>query len=278
MFAFPRWMLVACVAIVGCASSHSSDVDAAVAPDAAPTARDASVIDAAPIQVDVGLDATVARPCGGSTATTCAPDEFCRHAEQSWCGTEGSPDGVCQPRPTPPTSSGCRGSLDGVYVPPVVCGCDGNDYPGECRAWGAGTDVAHVGTCHPDPVSGSAARGCAAIGGPSWDFVVAAGEGTASCDTGNAPVLVSVFDDLVGVDFPRTFVIAYPTMHASALACVAPGACDGMLDGTVTIHSFEAGSTAVISYDLRSNREATGWAADHVLVSLWCGTTPPTCR
>lgn len=73
--------------------------------------------------------------CGGLTASTCLPHEFCNYSEKANCG-RADQTGVCEVRPQVCLT---------LYDP--VCGCDGATYSNECVAKSSGVSVDYKGTC-----------------------------------------------------------------------------------------------------------------------------------
>lgn len=66
----------------------------------------------------------------------CETWEFCQ-LEMGVCNNKlGIHNGVCNILPEVCIE---------IYMP--VCGCDGNDYENNCKAWAAGTSVSRMGTC-----------------------------------------------------------------------------------------------------------------------------------
>jgi len=88
--------------------------------------------------------------CGGFGGSACGAGEFCDYDDYSCAFPDES--GHCTTRPT---------VCPDVYSP--VCGCDGADYGNECEAHGAGTNVAHDGTC-------TTTADCRTAGCPPTDY------------------------------------------------------------------------------------------------------------
>jgi hypothetical protein len=88
-------------------------------------ARDASLVD----------DAGVGAACGALTDPPCADGTYCEWSDNR-CGA--IMHGACAAIP--------RGVLCAISSAPV-CGCDGQNYPGECQAAQAGVDVSSTATC-----------------------------------------------------------------------------------------------------------------------------------
>ena len=120
----------------GCGDDASdSDVPDAAERDAAPTIDAREPVDAARADADPGAPDAAPASCGGFTNERCKdePNTYCDFQQN--CG-EGDQSGVCTPRPD---------ACSPVVSP--VCGCDGMDYPNECEAYLAGTDIASEGNC-----------------------------------------------------------------------------------------------------------------------------------
>ena len=83
-----------------------------------------------------GASGAGGKPCGGRTAATCDPGQYCRYES----GTCGSTDeiGACT---TQPGGIAC--------VQGYACGCDGKVYPNLCQAHSAGVDVWSGNQCVP---------------------------------------------------------------------------------------------------------------------------------
>jgi hypothetical protein len=77
---------------------------------------------------DGGAD-TVGERCGGFSAMTCGPNEYCDWAFDT-CGLTDE-EGICRSRPV-----GCPDPR-----PQPVCGCDGVGYQLACDANAAGVDL-----------------------------------------------------------------------------------------------------------------------------------------
>ena len=120
----------------GCGDDASGNqVPDAAERDGAPTIDARGPIDATPADADPNAPDAAPETCGGFANQRCKDEAgtYCDF-EQS-CG-EGDQAGVCTPRPD---------ACSPVLTP--VCGCDGQDYPNECEAYLAGTDIASEGNC-----------------------------------------------------------------------------------------------------------------------------------
>ena len=112
----------------------------------------------ASVGIDSGIDTSTERDtspadsagvgaaCGGPSDPACAEFTFCDWPDNR-CGT--GVHGACAAIP--------RGVLCAIS-PARVCGCDGQNYLGECQATQAGVDVSATASCPPPP-AGSAADG-----------------------------------------------------------------------------------------------------------------------
>jgi len=103
----------------------------------------------AALGLDTGIDASAGRDvssidssgvgagCGGPTDSPCTDFTYCDFPDNR-CGSDMR--GTCTAIP--------RGVLC-VISPAPVCGCDGQNHPGQCQAEQAGTDVNQLGLCTP---------------------------------------------------------------------------------------------------------------------------------
>jgi len=88
--------------------------------------------------------AALAKPgasCGGHPRVACDANEWCDFPDEHVCGV-------------PDFTGVCKASLPlckDVADVREVCGCDGKDYPNDCEAHRAGTDVARIGKCDGKP-------------------------------------------------------------------------------------------------------------------------------
>ena len=212
----------------------------------------------------------IARRCGGRTGTRCEPAEYCAYSDTASCGN-GDQTGICRPRPVACPDPGGN----------WVCGCDGNDYLGECSAYLAGTDVARQGRClvHPTPVRPaiSATPRCGPFDGPEWTFVISEG-GPPVCalPTNRASLQIDVWGALEGASPGTPYMIGgdFESL-GQARYCAGGGGdppCWG-LTGVLVVDSFVASSTATFSYALRSADGMT-YSGSHVSVDTWCAGQP----
>jgi len=103
----------------------------------------------AALSLDTGIDGSAGRDvssvdssgvgaaCGGPTDPACTDFTYCDFPDNR-CGSDMR--GTCAAIP--------RGVLC-VISPAPVCGCDGQNHPGQCQAEQAGTDVNQLGICTP---------------------------------------------------------------------------------------------------------------------------------
>lgn len=120
----------------GCGDDASgSEVPDAAELDGAPTIDARSPIDATVPDADPNAPDAAAESCGGFTGAQCKDmaNTYCDFDQN--CGANDA-TGVCVARPD---------ACSPVLQP--VCGCDGEDYPNECEAYLAGTDIAREGNC-----------------------------------------------------------------------------------------------------------------------------------
>lgn len=131
----PALLLVLLTA--GCGDDASdSDVPDAAERDATPTIDARSPTDAARADADPNAPDAALETCGGFTSLRCKDEgnTYCDFPENN-CGAADA-SGDCRPRPDACSPVEMR-----------VCGCDGMEYPNECEAYLAGTDIASVGAC-----------------------------------------------------------------------------------------------------------------------------------
>ncbi len=286
-----------CLAFVGCSNAHEADRDSGA------LGGDAWVVDGGtdgggewcgPVQcgagtsccnascgictapgvgcVDIECSGDAGPPtggCGGIVARPCAPSEYCDYPDASFCGGDDE-EGTCRPRPTDcPDPGGNR-----------VCGCNGQDYLGDCAAYMAGTDIAHQGSCEmPPPPSSqaSATQSCGPTDGPAWDFVITSGAPTCGGLPAGAETTIEIGRAIDESDTAVVFTIGGSGSQGSATAC--PFGVGGPpcfpLTGTVTFSSFHASVGAVFSYSLVAS-DGTPYTGSNVSVGTWC-PGPPFC-
>ncbi|MBI2897308.1 MAG: hypothetical protein HYY06_27370 [Deltaproteobacteria bacterium] len=137
-----RWTFLVTALATGCGGGAASRPPEA--PQRAAPCGPAKEADAG-ASVQVTMELTPDRACGGRGNLACDAAEFCDHASDQPCTRPGA-SGVCRPRP----------SVCGDFWEPV-CGCDGRPYRNACAANLAGTEIAAEGQClsagatHPDP-------------------------------------------------------------------------------------------------------------------------------
>jgi hypothetical protein len=95
-------------------------------------------IDAGAGRDAISVDSSgVGAACGGPTDPPCSDFTYCDFPDNR-CNAE--LHGTCAAIP--------RGALCAISPAPV-CGCDGQNHPGQCQAEQAGTDVSLIATCTP---------------------------------------------------------------------------------------------------------------------------------
>lgn len=203
------------------------------------------------------------RVCGGfAEAAGCLPTELCDYPDGSFCGGDDS-TGVCVPRPTDCPDPG------GV----TVCGCDRNEYIGECSAYLAGVDVARIGPC----VTTSAYRtamaepDCAPADGPAWTFTLTPSR--SSCDEvrTDGSISISVWHSLESAAPETTYSLGTDfSGDGQATICGAPGEPCAIATGTIVFHVFAAGEVARFDYDLRTTDGRRFAETNIEVASFWC--------
>lgn len=213
--------------------------------------------------------ASCERSCGGFLGLTCADTEYCDYPDGSMCGAADQL-GVCRARP------------DDCLLPGgvPVCGCDGEEYLGECSAYLAGTDVAYIGECRApgDFVIATARPGCGPTDGPAWFFSLT--HGAYGCEdelSGVERLEFAIWSQLDGAA-PRTYELRGdgPSVGYASL-CDAAGDCQSA-SGTIEVISFSSSGTALLAFDLQVDGGArlvqtnVSIAAPH-----WCASLSPFC-
>ncbi len=250
-------------ALTGC-ESHTRDDDAGAVP-----------VDAAPDAVVLGCDgcshsdAPIVRICGGFAGLTCGPTEYCDFPDGSFCGGDDS-TGVCVPRPTECPEPG------GV----TVCGCDGNEYLGECSANFAGIDVEAIGPCVTTHAyrTAKAEADCGPTDGPAWTFTLTTSR--ASCDETrtDGSIVISVWSALDGISAPTTFQLTSDfTGDGHAEICGMPGEPCSLATGTIVIDTFAPSEVARFDFDVTTADGRRFAETDLEIAAFWCRVTPPGC-
>lgn len=201
-------------------------------------------------------------PCGGLGNLPCAANEYCDFPDGSFCGGDDS-TGVCTPRPTDCPEPG--------GIP--VCGCDGTEYLGECSAYLAGSDVAHLGSCATPAQGVSATATCGPADGPAWTFLLADGAPMCGGIPTTASLSISVWDELSGATPGTTYTIGgdFGVSQGQATQCPAGGGGPPCwtLGGTFTIESFTSLEIATFSYDLVAS-DGSHYVGSHVSTTTFC--------
>jgi hypothetical protein len=210
------------------------------------------------------------RFCGGlAEVDGCLPNEYCDYPDGSFCGGDDS-GGLCRARPTECPDPG------GI----LVCGCDGNEYIGECAANLVGVDVASEGPCvttHAyDTVMAEA--DCGPADGPAWTITLTTDRTTCDETRSDGSLQISVWHALERAAPETTYTLRTDfTGDGSASICGVPGEPCAQAEGTIVFHVFAAGEVARFDFDLRT-ADGRRFAESNVEVArFWCRTTSPGC-
>ena len=218
----------------------------------------------------IAAHATCERYCGGlAEVDGCLPTELCDYPEGSFCGGDDS-QGVCRARPLDCPDPG------GV----TMCGCDRNEYSGECAANFAGVDVARVGPCVTSSAyrTAKAERSCGPTDGPAWSITLTTARNTCDEVRTDGAITFTVWTDLESAA-PGTIYSLGGGIGDDGFAsvCGAPGAPCATATGTVVFHVFAAGEVARFDYDLRTDDGRRFAETDVEIARFWCGVDSPGC-
>lgn len=224
----------------------------------------------APTREDcLAAHASCDRYCGGFGGRDgCLASEYCDYPDGSYCGGDDS-SGTCTPRPTDCPEPG------GV----TVCGCDGNEYIGECSAYLAGTDVSRIGPCVTSGAyrTASATPSCGPADGPAWEIRVTTRPYACEETPTDGWIGFTIWRALDTEPAEQTYRIAADLAgDGQGSVCGRPGDPCAQATGTVTVHFFATGEVARFDYDLRTV-DGRRFAETDLELTSFCGATFPGC-
>lgn len=209
------------------------------------------------------------RYCGGlAEIDGCLPSEFCDYPDGSFCGGDDS-QGVCRARPLDCLEPGGA----------TMCGCDGDEYIGECAANLVGVDVARVGPCVTSSAyrTAKAERTCAPTDGPAWAITLTTTRSTCAEERSDGAITFTVWSDLESAAPGTIYSLGGGLSDGFASVCGGTGAPCATATGTVVFHVFAAGEVARFDYDLRTDDGRRFAETDVEIARFWCDVDGPGC-
>ena len=190
--------------------------------------------------------------CGGTTGTTCQPDQFCMRPEGT-CAADAQ--GECTEIP-----------LTCPILSAPVCGCDGITYFNACFAQTAGVTLLHAGACTPGPA-------CGGEGGPTCPTGQFCKPPQGSCTAGAAGNCAPIPPSCSAIEAPVCGCNG--TTYANAcLADVAGVAVDH--EGACAANVLACGGAAPACPTGQFCNRPQGSGCDPAVPGV-CEATPTTC-
>ncbi len=211
----------------------------------------------------IAAHASCERICGGfAEVNACLPTEYCDYPDGSFCGGDDS-TGLCTARPTDCLEPG------GV----TVCGCDGNEYIGECSAYFSGIDIARIGPCVTSSAyrTAKADRDCGPADGPAWTITLTTSRESCDLAATDGSIGFSLWHALESATPGTTYRISTDLSgDGSASVCGRMGEPCAQATGTVTVHAFVPGETGTFDYDLTTTDGRRFAETGIQIAPFWC--------
>lgn len=216
----------------------------------------------------VAAHSRCSRACGGLAGLGCLAYEYCDYPDGSFCGGDDS-TGECTPRPPDCPEPG------GV----TVCGCDRNEYIGECSAYFAGVDVARIGPCVTTAAydTAMAERDCGPDDGSAWRITLTTDRTSCTAAPDDGSLVLMVWHDLESTPPGTLYSLGGGVADGQALVCGRAGEPCATATGTFSTSVFAAGEVARFDFDIRTDDGRRFAATEVEIARWWCSLTPPGC-